>query len=102
MNWRLRVQSPAWWATVIIGVAVIIGSYFGVNATDITTWKIFTDTLGAAIANPYVCGSIFVYILTSIFDFSTVGWSDSAVTKAKKSIDQTAEDIVKAQASSEV
>lgn len=97
MNLKIRVQNPAWWITLIVGIAVIVGGYFGIKATDITTWRAFTDTLGAAIANPYVVGSVIVYILASLFDLSTLNFGDSLVTKAKISISQTAEDIIKEQ-----
>jgi len=97
MNLKIRVQNPAWWITLAVGIAVMVGGYFGIQATDITTWKIFTDTLGAAIANPYVVISIVIYILASLFDFSTLNFGDSLITKAKISIGQTAEDIIKEQ-----
>lgn len=96
MNWKIRVQNPAFWVGMVIGICGIIGSYFGITAPDLTSWQIITDTLGAAIACPYVVGLVIIYILGFFVDLSTVGWKDSTVTKEKSSIDQTAEDIVKA------
>lgn len=97
MNWKIKVQNPAFWMSMIIGVCGIIGTYFGITAPDLTSWTIVTNTLGAAIACPYVVGMIVIYIIGLFLDLSTMGWKDSAVTMAKTSIDQTAEDIIKAQ-----
>ena len=95
MNWKIRVQNPAFWVGMVIGICGIIGTYFGITAPDLTSWTVVTDTLGAAIACPYVVGLVIIYILGFFVDLSTFGWKDSAVTKQKTSIEQTAEDIIK-------
>ncbi|MBK5244276.1 MAG: hypothetical protein JJE18_04495 [Eubacteriaceae bacterium] len=97
MNWKIKVQNPAFWISMVIGIAVIIGTYFGISAPDLTSWLIVTNTLGAAIASPYVCLTILIYVLGLFIDLSTIGFKDSAVTIAKTSIDQTAQDVINLQ-----
>lgn len=97
MNWKIKVQNPAFWISMVIGIAVIIGTYFGISAPDLTSWLIVTNTLGAAIANPYVMFTILIYVVGLFIDLSTIGFKDSAVTIAKTSIDQTAQDIINIQ-----
>lgn len=97
MNWKIKVQNPAFWYGMVIGIFSIIGGYFGITAPDLTSWTVVTNTLGAAIASPYVVGMIVVYVMGLFIDLSTFGWKDSEVTRAKTSIDQTAQDIVNLQ-----
>ncbi|MBC3889521.1 hypothetical protein GH810_14500 [Acetobacterium paludosum] len=97
MNLKIKVQNPAFWLGTVIGIFSIIGGYFGIQGTDVTNWGVVTNTLGAAIANPYVVWIIFIYIIGLFIDTSTLGFKDSPVTMAKISISQTAEDIIKEQ-----
>lgn len=97
MNWKIKIQNPAFWLGTVIGIFSIIGGYFGIQGTDVTNWSVVTNTLGAAIANPYVVWIVFIYIVGLFIDTSTIGFKDSDVTMAKISIDQTAEDIIKEQ-----
>lgn len=96
-NWKIKVQNPAFWYYLIIGVFSIIGTYFGIKGADMTSWKAVTDTLGAAIANPYLIWLVLVFIVGLFISLDTYGASDSAITMAKSSLDQSTVEIVKTQ-----
>lgn len=97
INFKIKIQNPAFWYMALIGLFSIIGAYFGISATDMTSWKAVTDTLGAAIANPYVVWTLLVYIIGLFVSFDTTGLKDSVITNAKNSLADSTVEIVKEQ-----
>ena len=97
MNILLRLKNPTFWIGMVIGIGTIILSYFGLTAPDLTTWAKVGETLIMAISNPYVVGSIIVYILGLFVDLTSLGFKDSAIVMAKTNVSQTAEEIIKAE-----
>lgn len=77
INWKVRKQNILFIVQVLISIGVPILTYFGLNATDLTTWgtiwKLFVD----AIKNPYVVGMVAVSLFNAITDPTTKGISDS-------------------------
>lgn len=90
INWKIRIQNPIWWAQIAAAIFVPIMTYFGLKATDLTSFGIVFDTLGKAISNPYVLGLVVVNVWSTINDPTTSGLKDSkqAMTyiKPKKEI----------------
>lgn len=84
INWKVRFNKNniKFIAQVIISVIVPILTYFGLQASDLTTWGKVWDTLVRAISNPYVVVMALVSLFNAITDPTTkgVGDSDNALT----------------------
>lgn len=77
INWKIRFKNTHFLGQVLIAFAVPIFSYFGLSATDVTTWNVLFTTIGKAMANPYVVLTIIVSVYNAINDPTTIGLSDS-------------------------
>ena len=80
LNWKLRAESPAFW----VGLAGVILSpvltYFGLVASDLTTWYGLWDLATKVVTNPYLLGVIFMSVASFLgiaVDHTTSGLSDS-------------------------
>lgn len=54
-----------------------VGAYFGIKAQDVTNWHILWDTLGKAIANPYVLLTVAMSVYNTIINPTTKGVTDN-------------------------
>jgi|LGVF01.2.fsa_nt_gb phi LC3 family holin len=97
INWKLRLQNPIFWIGMVIGIGSIILGYFGLTAPDLTSWGKVLETVIMAINNPYVVGSIAIYVLGLFIDTSTLGFKDSVTSIAKNNIKESTELIIKEQ-----
>ena len=79
MNWKVRFnrENIMFISQVIISVIVPILTYFGLQASDLTTWTKVGDTFISAISNPYVVVMALVSLFNAITDPTTKGISDS-------------------------
>ena len=79
INWKVRFnkQNVLFIAQVIISVVVPILTYFGLQASDLTTWAKVWETFVAAISNPYVVCMAIVSLFNAITDPTTKGIKDS-------------------------
>ena len=64
-------------AQVIISVVIPILTYFGLQASDLTTWGKVWDTFTQAVSNPYVVVMAAVSLFNAITDPTTKGIGDS-------------------------
>ena len=76
INWQVRAKNPQFWFQIFLGVAVPIGTYFGVTGKDITSWKVLIDLIGQAVSNPYVLAMVAVSVYNAVNDPSTKGVKD--------------------------
>ncbi|MGO1759630.1 MAG: phage holin family protein [Mammaliicoccus vitulinus] len=76
INWKVRAKNPQFWLQIFLGVAVPIGTYFGVTGKDITSWNVLFGLIGQAISNPYVLAMVVVSVYNAINDPSTKGIKD--------------------------
>ena len=76
INWKVRAKNPQFWFQIFLGVAVPIGTYFGVTGKDITSWKVLIDLIGQAVSNPYVLAMVAVSVYNAVNDPSTKGVKD--------------------------
>ena len=87
INWKVRFnkENILFIAQVIISVVVPILTYFGLQASDLTTWEKVWETFIAAISNPYVVVMALMSLFNAITDPTTkgVGDSDKALTYEK-------------------
>ena len=79
INWKVRFnkENILFIAQVIVSVVIPILTYFGLQASDLTTWAKVGDTFVAAISNPYVVVMALVSLFNAITDPTTKGIGDS-------------------------
>lgn len=79
INWKVRFNKKniVFISQVIVSVVVPVLAYFGMNASDLTTWGKVGETLVKAISNPYVVVMALVSLFNAITDPTTKGISDS-------------------------
>lgn len=79
INWKVRFSKNniLFIVQVIISVVIPILTYFGLQASDLTTWAKVWDTLIAAISNPYVVVMALVSFFNAVTDPTTKGIGDS-------------------------
>lgn len=87
INWKVRFnkENILFIAQVVVSVVIPILTYFGLQASDLTTWAKVGETFVAAISNPYVVVMAFVSLFNAITDPTTKGIGDStnALTYSK-------------------
>ena len=79
INWKVRFSKNniLFIVQVIISVVIPILTYFGLQASDLTTWVKVWNTLIAAISNPYVVIMALVSFFNAVTDPTTKGIRDS-------------------------
>lgn len=79
LNWKIRFnrENILFISQVIISVVIPILTYFGLQASDLTTWGKVWDTFIQAISNPYVVIMALVSLFNAITDPTTKGIGDS-------------------------
>lgn len=84
INWKVRFNKKniMFIAQVIASVVMPVLAYFGMQASDLTTWAKVGETLVKAISNPYVVVMAVVALFNAITDPTTkgIGDSESALT----------------------
>lgn len=87
INWKVRFnrENIMFISQVIISVIVPILTYFGLQASDLTTWAKVGETFVTAISNPYVVVMALVSLFNAITDPTTKGISDSQTALTYKS-----------------
>ena len=87
INWKVRFnkENILFIAQVVVSVVIPILTYFGLQASDLTTWAKVGETFVAAISNPYVVVMALVSLFNAITDPTTKGIGDStnALTYSK-------------------
>lgn len=79
LNWKVRFSKKniLFIAQVIVSVVIPVLTYFGLQASDLTTWSKVWETFIQAISNPYVVVMVIVSLFNAITDPTTKGISDS-------------------------
>ena len=79
INWKVRFNKKniLFIAQVIISVVIPVLTYFGLQASDLTTWSKVWETFIQAISNPYVVVMAIVSLFNAVTDPTTKGISDS-------------------------
>lgn len=77
INIKVRFKNWSFWISLIIAIFTPIFAYFGLTASDITTWDKFFKLLLDAISNPYVVLTILVSVYNAVIDPTTKGIKDS-------------------------
>ena len=79
INWKVRFSKNniLFIAQVIISVVIPILTYFGLQASDLSTWAKVWNTLIAAISNPYVVIMALISFFNAVTDPTTKGIRDS-------------------------
>ena len=77
INWKVRFKNPYFYVALILAIVAPVGTYFGINAEDLTSWPMVWDVAKQAILNPYVVVTVIVSVATFLIDPTTRGISDS-------------------------
>lgn len=79
LNWKVRFNKKniLFITQVIISVVIPVLAYFGLQASDLTTWSKVWETFVHAISNPYVVVMAIVSLFNAVTDPTTKGISDS-------------------------
>lgn len=79
INWKVRFnrKNILFISQVVISVVIPILTYFGLQASDLTTWSKVWETFVAAISNPYVVVMALASLFNAITDPTTKGLGDS-------------------------
>lgn len=77
INWKVRFKNPYFYAALILAIVAPVGTYFGINAEDLTSWPMVGAVAKQAILNPYVVVTVIVSVATFLIDPTTRGISDS-------------------------
>ena len=88
----VQIKNPQWRFSVILAVVVLIGAYYGITDSDITSWGIFFSTLNTAVLNPYVVFSMLVSVWNAVIDPTTSDFRQcecSYIRKAEKIKNET-------------
>lgn len=85
MNLKVRIKNPVFWVQIFLSILVPILTYFGLEATDLTSWSVLFNTFVDAVKNPYVLGLIVVSVWNALNDPTTKSLTDSeqAMTYSK-------------------
>lgn len=86
INWKVRFnkENILFITQVIISVVVPILTYFGLQASDLTTWSKVWETFVQAVSNPYVVVMALVSLFNAITDPTTRGIGDSTTALTYK------------------
>ena len=79
LNWKVRFNKKNFLfiGQVIVSVVIPVLAYFGLQASDLTTWSKVWETFVQAISNPYVVIMAIVSLFNAVTDPTTKGISDS-------------------------
>lgn len=77
INWRVRFRNPHFWIQVILAAVTPVLGYFGLTASDMTTWTKVLDTFLKAVSSPYVLLTAAVSVYNAVVDPTTSGIGDS-------------------------
>lgn len=80
INWKVRVQSAAFWIGAISAVATPIMAYLSLGFEDLTSWQSVWDVVVQFVKNPYLVFTAVLSVLSFlgvITDPTTKGMSDS-------------------------
>ena len=77
INWKVRLSNPIFYFQLGLSILTPIMLYFGVNASDITTWNKLFEILYGAVSNPFVLMSVVISVYNSVIDPTTKGFGDS-------------------------
>lgn len=86
INWKVRFnkENILFITQVIISVVIPILTYFGLQASDLTTWSKVWESFVQAISNPYVVVMALVSLFNAITDPTTRGIGDSTTALTYK------------------
>lgn len=77
INWRVRFRNPHFWIQVILAAVMPVLGYFGLTASDMTTWTKVLDTFLKAVSSPYVLLTAAISVYNAVVDPTTSGIGDS-------------------------
>lgn len=79
INWKIRFsrQNILYISQIIVSIVIPILTYFGLQASDLTTWTKVGEVFIDAISNPYILLMAIVSLFNATTDPTTKGVGDS-------------------------
>ena len=80
INWKIRTKNLSFWIGLVGVIASPILAYYGMVASDFTTWDSLGDVLAKFITNPYLVFTVIAALLGALgvtVDPTTSGIKDS-------------------------
>jgi phi LC3 family holin len=81
INWKVRIKSPSFWVGLAATIGAPVLAYYGMAASDLTTWDAIAKLWTSFWSNPYLIGTVVVAVLGVLgvtVDPTTKGLGDSA------------------------
>lgn len=76
INIKERLMNKQFMISLALSLAVMVGSYFSLSPTDLTTWSAIGDVAVRIVSNPWVIGSIIWNIYNAFTNPLTEGLGD--------------------------
>ena len=73
---KKRLTNPIFYVNTLVGIAAVIGGYFGLTGAELTTWQALFDTVQSAISNPYVVFMVIAHVYGVFINSDTTGLKD--------------------------
>jgi len=76
LNIKERLTNKKFMVSLVLSLAVMVGSYFSLSPADLTTWAAIGDVAMKIVSNPWVIGSIIWNIYNAFTNPLTDGLGD--------------------------
>ena len=86
INWKIRKENVLFWVRVLVGFALPVLAYFGMDWSSLTSWAIVGQTLLSAVSNPYVLALGIIGAFNAFIDPTTPGLGDSQYALNKSAL----------------
>ncbi len=65
---KTRLKNPMFWVNILVSIFTPILAYFGINGSDLTSWRSLFKLILDALKNPYVVGLVIVPLWNNIIN----------------------------------
>lgn len=76
IDFKKRINNPAFWVSVALSIVTPIMAYQGLTASDFTTWTSVGNSIVRAVQNPYVVVTVLVSLYNTVLNPTTKGIKD--------------------------
>lgn len=88
INWKIRLKNPHFYIQLFISLFATILGYYGIAASQLTTFESVWEILGQAFSNPYVYVLIVTQWYYIIVDPTSAGVTDSKLAQGYEEVNR--------------